>query len=215
MGIALATALLAGTLPFLACDPEENDDDTDTAPVAYKPNIYLYPEKAESLTVTVEFPQGGKMRVSEPAYGEGWNVKATPDGWINDSLGYLFYESEQPDVWQKDQAWVIPRDGLRGFFVGKMMDYGFRNREVTDFCQYWVPRLQNHAWYAVYPQSAELINQVIRLDFSKKPDCILRVFFVIEGLDSDPGSAGPAQPPAGKDFERKGFTVTEWGVILK
>ena len=52
--------------------------DTDTTgggPVVRKPNIYLYPQTKSIVTVKLEFPLGGKVIESIPAYQGEWVVE--------------------------------------------------------------------------------------------------------------------------------------------
>ena len=129
------------TLPFQSCKPddEENNEDDgicDTCIVVYKPNIYIYPQEKTELTVTLNFPKGGNIITSIPEYKNGWDVTVDPDGWINDSFYYLFYESRQPDVWQQNEGWVVEKNQLETFFTENLAEYGFAENEIQDFTDY-------------------------------------------------------------------------------
>ena len=50
------------------------------------------------------------------------------------------------------------------------------------------------------------------LDLSQQPDEILRLFYVIKGHNQEPDKI---EEPIIDDFQREGYYVTEWGVILK
>lgn len=82
-------------------------------PVAYKPNIYLYPEENKELEVRLNFSKGGKVIESIPKYGEGWSVRVNKTGKIDSKYDYLFYESEQPNHWQYDTGWEIEKKELK------------------------------------------------------------------------------------------------------
>ncbi|MFA5973897.1 MAG: hypothetical protein WC780_16220 [Lentimicrobiaceae bacterium] len=221
LGFPLFVSLfLVSIVPFQSCEPEEEDSicDTceicDTCLVVYKPNIYIYPEAKSQLIVNLIFPLGGIIVKSIPEYGRGWDINVDTNGRINDKYNYLFYESKQPDVWQENEGWIIKRADLTKFFNENMNGYGFRGNEILDFTDYWIPRLSGSDLYAIYPQDATIINKVIELKFSKEPNEILRLFYVIKEVNvlnniilEEPGSA--------KLFERNGYFVTEWGVILK
>lgn len=64
--------------------------------VAYKPVIYLYPEK--ETDVSVEFALDGRLTCTYPKYSDGWVVTAAPDGTLTDKNGqtynYLYWEGE-------------------------------------------------------------------------------------------------------------------------
>ncbi|MCX7021697.1 MAG: carboxypeptidase-like regulatory domain-containing protein [bacterium] len=198
-----------------------------------KPNIYLYPPQTTDVTVRLEMADGCALTRSDPTYGDGWNVTVEPDGYLSDSrgyivgevegkevifdaprYGYLFYEADAPDVWQRGRGWIITRDVLGDFFTSILGEYGFADREVDDFLEYWTPRLTESSFYAVYPQTDE-IDAVVELRVEPEPDSVLRLFFLIEPLDETTATADWYLPePVIPKFERQGFTVVEWGVCL-
>lgn len=186
--------------------------DTSGNVTVKKPNIYLYPTDLTVLSVQLNFPQGGKVIESIPAYLGGWNVTVEPNGRINSAVDYLFYECETPDAYQYFSGWIVQRDSLLNFFRENLARTGFREREITDFTEYWIPKLQEHPAYSVYPQYAGDIAPIVSLTVSKTPDSLLRLFYIIKaGRHSGAPLTAPVIPP----FERKGFVVTEWGVVVK
>ena len=186
-------------------------DSLNFPPHAKKPNIYIYPTATCSMSVKLEFPLGGTIIKSEPDYGTGWNIKVDPSGKINDEYDYLFYESVNPDRYQYTSGWVVCRDSLLTFFTNNLLEAGFTQRETNDFTEYWVPRLIDDPYYIIYPQSSENINKVIRLEFSIQPDNVLRYFYVIKGTNSNNINLNVPVIPK---FERSGFIVAEWGVVM-
>jgi len=203
-------------IPFQSCKPEEPDDtnECDTCIIALKPNIYIYPTERSQISVNLSFPYGGKIITSIPYYGSGWTIDVDTSGFINNKYEYLFYESEQPDVWQLNEGWIIKRSELNTFFSDNMLRYGFFGREIKDFTDYWIPRLVNFEYYEIYPQESDIIGTVIKLGISKVPDNTLRLFYVIKGVNSDSNNKINI-PIKNIQFTRSGFCVTEWGVILK
>ena len=200
------------SVPFQGCEPDDGDNDCDTCNMLYKPNIYIYPDEQIQLSVKLNFPMGGEIVTSIPDYGTGWNVMIDTTGLINNTYSYLFYESTQPDVWQRNDGWVIETDKLESFFRQNMIDYGFKGREIDDFIEYWIPRLTTYPLYSIYPQKKSIIDNVVRLDFSKQPENILRLFYVIKGCNQ---LQDKVSNPAIDSFKREGYFVTEWGVVLK
>lgn len=202
---------------FQSCSPEDSEDDErticDTCAMVYKPNIYIYPEQEVQLLVSLSFPKGGAVTLSIPEYNGGWDVTVDTLGKIDNEYGYLFYESEQPDVWQMQDGWCIERENLQVFFENNLSSYGFSGREITDFTEYWIPRFQDSEYYTVFPQTETLINSVIELSFSETPDNILRLFYVVSESDED--ISDQLNKPSIASFNREGYFVTEWGVILK
>lgn len=200
------------SVPFQSCKPDDDDDECDTCNMVYKPNIYIYPNEQIDLSVKLNFPMGGKIVTSIPEYGTGWNVVVDTSGLINSTYSFLFYESTQPDVWQRNYGWIIQIDKLESFFRQNMTDYGFNEREINDFIEYWIPRLNDYPLYSIYPQTKSIIDEVIQLDFSKQPENILRLFYVIKGQNQ---LQEKLTEPTIDSFVRIGYFVTEWGVILK
>lgn len=199
------------SVPFQSCEPDDDDVPCDTCQMVYKPNIYLYPTERIHLTVQVDFPVGGEIVTSIPEYGTGWDIVVDQNGLIDSSYTYLFYESIQPDIWQRNIGWVSSKANLDEFFSDNMLAYGFYGQEIQDFIDYWIPKLVDYNYYIIYPQHKELIDDVIELTISKKPDEVLRLFYVIKGSNILPEKL---TEPQINGFTREGFYVTEWGVIL-
>lgn len=179
-----------------------------------KPNIYLYPTERSSFTVQLKFPSGGKVIESIPAYRNGWQVDVEPNGRINTSYDYLFYECETPDLFQYTSGWIVQRDSLAGFFERNLTESGFLERERADFLEYWIPLLSDHSAYVIYPQYSHDINPIVSLSITKTPDSLLRLFYIIKGSKSSDDLV-KLNTPVIPSFERKGFAVTEWGVVMK
>ncbi len=209
--------ILLFSLPVImlqSCDPndcDEEEDICDSCSIVYKPNVYIYPEQETFLSLQLGFPKGGGVIASIPEYGNGWSVTVTPNGKIDGTYDYLFYESEQPDVWQTKKGWCVKQDSLSTFFTQNLREYGFKGREINDFTEYWVPRLQQTDYYILYPQTYETINSVIELTFSETPDNLLRLFYVVQESNKNISIDAPAISA----FNRQGYFVTEWGVVLK
>ena len=211
-------------LHIIKVNPLKPDDETaipkkdyridfviESGMVARKPNIYLYPKKTLKLDVSLFFPHGGEVIESDPQYPGDWiNIKVRPDGSIDRKYGYLFYEAAVPDLWQYSEGWVVKRDMLPLFFRSNLEAYGFNDSEIKDFMDYWIPLLNAAPYYAVYPQHTAEVNFAVGLSISEHPDAMLRLFYVIHQTQEAYLLPEPVIPV----FERKGFSVTEWGVIL-
>ena len=211
--VYLMTALL-----FQSCNPDDDipdedvDDECDTCMMVYKPNIYIYPTEKMQLNVELSFPLGGKVVTSIPEYVDGWDFVVDTNGLIDNTYSYLFYESTQPDVWQRTDGWTIKATELDFFFRENMNSYGFYGQEIDDFIDYWIPRLDIYTYYSIYPQTKELINKVIELEFSEQPDNLLRLFYFVEGHNQ---LQNKLIEPISDNFNREEYFATEWGVIIK
>jgi PKD repeat protein len=178
--------------------------------IVFKPNIYLYPEKTLELCVNLNFPKGGHVVSSIPEYNNGWCISVEPSGQIDNEYGYLFYESAQPNIWQNSEGWIISQTELSNFFNKNMQVYGFNSNEINDFIEYWIPLLNTAKTYAVYPQMNYTIDRVIELEFSVKPKNVNRLFYVIKGVNEE----FMLNEPEIVSFNKNGFYVNEWGVVL-
>jgi len=179
---------------------------------ALKPNIYLYPEETIELDIDIVFPHGGQITTAIPDYNDGWHITVEPSGIIDGQFECLFYESLQPDYGQYAAGWVVAREELEDFFRNNMEQTGFNEKETDDFIEYWIPRLTEYAYYAIYPQYNDELEQMIQLEFSTQPQNVIRLIYSVRGLENNNLNV---QEPIIPAFAREGFTVTEWGVILK
>jgi len=176
-----------------------------------KPNIYIYPKKEISLKVNIIFPKGGAILKSIPLYNNGWKIKVDSTGKINKTFDYLFYESTQPDNWQYTSGWIIEKDSLKVFFQNNLSEYGFNSKEIKDFTDYWIPRFIKYKYYLIYPQEKDLIDKLIQVNYSTKPDNNLRLFYAIKGTNN---KLKMNDHLIKTSFKRDGFYITEWGVII-
>ncbi len=174
-----------------------------------KPNIYLYPEEPCSIKVMLNLD--GRLLVSDPPYKNGWSVFVFPDGTIQNTQGYLFYEAKIDRMRVKEKGWCINQREVSSFFHSVLSSYGFNDKEIEDFVSYWKDNLPDSPFYIIYPAVNEEIDKVCAIKIYPKPDGILRVWFVIESVE-DPTSI---KAPSITMFKRNGFVVTEWGVILE
>ncbi len=176
--------------------------------VVRAPNVYLYPETTSQISLSVSFPQGGEVILSEPEYNQGWNVTAEPTGMIDDTVPFLFYEARMDGPFTFQEGWVIDQNDLSNELVSLLEARGFAGREIDDFLQFWIPVLEDAApYFAVYPQDVE---SLIEHHVSPQPESVRRELWYICSLQA------PLQikEPAPVSFERNGFTLTEWGVML-
>ncbi len=215
-----AVFLIIAAILFLASTGCKKDSPSPTGPVdttggdvvVRKPNIYIYPRVKEVVSIKLEFPLGGAVIESSPAYLGEWRVVVEPAGKIDNKYDYLFYESKTPDAYQYNSGWIVCKDSLPIFLRANLSESGFNGREINDFIEYWVPRLINYPYCIVYPQYASDIDKIIELKISASPDNILRLFYVIKGsANREISLCKPVIPK----FKREGFVVAEWGVILK
>ena len=164
--------VFSGSYPFYVTLIAYNGSKSDTITrrvideiMVYKPNIYIYPLLQTKLCVGLSFPMGGNIVESIPEYGDGWCVNIDTNGKINYQYNYLFYESKQPNIFQYEKGWCVSRVNLKSFFEKNMALYNFSTSEIKDFVDYWMPILTEDNFYCIYPQTNEIIDKIIRLDF--------------------------------------------------
>lgn len=179
-----------------------------------KPVIYLYPTKTTDISVKVE-PVGG-LTISDPEYKHGWFVRANPEGEIfnyadGKKYPYLFWEGNTPQYDIENRGTVVKKEDVRDFLVNSLQKQGLIKKEYDEFIDFWLPRMQASEYYQIYfiPQSE--IDKMAPLEISPKPDSVVRILMDYRPLDNYIDTTGQSfsKPP------RNGFTVVEWGGILK
>lgn len=182
-----------------------------------KPVLYLYPERPTTVSVRV-FPSEG-VRISDPDYGNGWKVRATPTGLLTDlrdgkTYDSLFWEGSSDIPYRMPkEGFVVDRNQLNSFFDEKLTELGLRGKEVTDFKEFWIPKMQDDPspFFFVTFLSRDFIDRVAPLRIHPTPDTVIRILLDYEGRTSNE----PAPSFSVRTPERKGFTVVEWGGMLK
>lgn len=100
--------------------------------------------------------------------------------------------------------------GPAGILWTESEDYGFNDRETRDFLDFWIPLLTDAPNYQIFLQYTEMVNQVIKLRISPRPEKVLRLHYVIVQAEDNIVLLQSGIPAV----ERHGFCVTECGVVL-
>jgi hypothetical protein len=179
-----------------------------------KPVIYLYPTETQKISVKVE-PQGG-MSVSIPAYHQGWEVEADPQSKITNladglTYPYLFWEGRGGIYQTPEKGFVVAKGEVNNFLQEKLHQLGLNAQETADFMEFWYPKMQRSPYYFITFLGNSAMDELAPLTISPKPDTIIRVLMDFVPLEK------PIQVQGFKirTPERKGFTVVEWGGVLK
>ncbi|PKM63028.1 MAG: hypothetical protein CVU97_02405 [Firmicutes bacterium HGW-Firmicutes-21] len=184
---------------FVSCDP-----------VAYdKPVIYLYPMEETEVSVKLHF--NGSLDCTYPAYNDGWNVTAFPDGrLINKADGreysYLFWEGVSDVEYDMSKGFVVRGEDTAAFLQEKLEYLGLTPREYNEFIVFWLPLMQSNRYNLITFQEDAYTDNAV-LDITPQPDSILRIFMVYKPLDEHTEIEEQILPT----FTRQGFTVVEWG----
>ena len=178
------------------------------AVVAYKPVIYLYPEREMEVQVSLELQ--GQLTCTYPLYQEGWQVIAAPDGTLRDVSGqiynYLYWEGETSAAWNMGEGFCVKGTDTAAFLETALEQLGLTRREANEFIVFWLPLMQENP-YNIISFQTERYTEVAKLNVSPEPDTLIRVFMVWKGQDAY--CQLPAQILTAP--ERDGFTVVEWG----
>ncbi len=185
-------------------EPECNED-----LLAAKPVIYLYPEKKTEVLVKLDF--AGDLTVTYPAYNDGWNVIASPDGSLVNladgrEYSYLFWEGVSDYEYSMEQGFVVKGADTAAFLQEKLALLGLTPREYNEFIVYWLPRMLDNPYNLITFQFEDYAENA-RLMIEPAPDSVLRVFMTFTALETPIEIPEQTLPT----FERHGFTVVEWG----
>ena len=179
-----------------------------------KPVIYLYPEQKQEIIVRLDYQ--GKIIAEYPEYNEdmkGWKVTAYPDGKIinhadEQEYSYLFWEGKpnEPIDWNLSKGFVVKGENTREFLQETLSQIGLTPKEYNEFIVYWYPLMKDNP-YNIIHFADEQYTKTAPLTIKPKPDSMLRVFMVFKPINKKI----EIEPQVFQPFERKGFTVVEWG----
>ena len=185
-----------------------------------KPVIYLYPEENEEvevkLTTTIR-DTNLIMTWPEPVkIGDTytWQVSAEPDGTIRDAAGneysYLFWEADKYGEADFSKGWCVKGEDTAEFLRETLAEIGLTPEEYNEFIVYWTPRMQGNAYNIISFQGSSY-DEMFPLDIvtadGDTPDSMLRVMMAWKGVDEPV----EMEPQEFETFDRKGFSVVEWG----
>lgn len=178
-----------------------------------KPVIYLYPKQEQDIVVQVE-PTGG-ITISDPAYNNGWHVRATPEGDIYNyadtkKYPYLFWEGHGKNYHRPKRGFVVAKHEVPALLQEKLAALGLNEKEGFDFREFWEPKLMRSPYVFITFIDQDAFNTIAPLTIKPKPDSIIRVFMDYEPLLA-PITVEPLHILTPK---RTGFTVIEWGGAL-
>lgn len=195
-----------------------------------KPAVYLYPSVDTLVNVRVDVPKGF-LTYTDPLYPmKGWNVLAKPNGALHylshekaDSKGsinyptgvfpYLYYEAKIADsaIQKPEKGYVKEAAVLKGFLTELMPRLGLNTAETSAFVNYWMAALPQSAYYFIGIMPEEAVHTNEPLTITPKEDTMIRVRLYFEMLDS----FQVVEAPSFHTPQRSGFTVVDWGGLVK
>jgi hypothetical protein len=185
-----------------------------TQVIAFKPVIYLYPEKKTKVNVKLDVKD---LTFTYPAYNNGWKCTVNPDGSMEvgtKTVPYLFWEGRL-DLGEEQKGmltgFVVEGKNIVAFLEEKLTKMGLNEKESADFITYWAPKMAEQKYCVVRFLFNEEFGKHAPLTIEPHPETIFRVFMLWCPAPDDleiPMIFVPQHIPS---FARKGFTVVEWG----
>lgn len=181
-----------------------------------KPVLYLYPEKIMDVSVKLAL-KDATFSCTYPDYRKGWNVKAYPNGKLinkadKKEYSYLYWELDSTMEFDFSKGFIVKGKDTAAFLQKTLAKIGLKPKEYNEFIVYWLPRMQNNEYNLISFQTKTYTDNV-QLKISPKPDAVLRVNMAYKPLTAKQAKKRKAslKPQTFPKFERKGFTVVEWG----
>ena len=192
--------------------------------VEEKPAIYLYPENDhEQIQVKLSLYRTDMLSMWPEAdytyaYEYYWNVHADKDGTIydinDDQYSYIFWEATDHGIHDFSKGFCVAGEDTAAFLKETLAGIGLSSKEYNDFIGYWLPRMENNAYNLITFEGLEegdAYNSFYGLEVTdgdgNAADSVLRVLMVWKPVDE----YTDVEPQTFRGFERKGFTVVEWG----
>lgn len=182
-----------------------------------KPVIYLY--SIARIKVSMDLDYVGDLTFTYPQYNESWRVNVDANGIHSEhydkSYPYLFWEGEMDDLnYEKENGKLLGElvvtDTVVDYLERQLSAIGLNRTEQTDFITFWAPRMMDKKYVFIQFLLDDLYSsRIASLTLSKDPDSQKRVYLLFSTYDEPP--TVQSIPQKFEPFERKGFTLIEWG----
>ena len=175
-----------------------------------KPIIYLYPRETTQISVKLGKPEN--ITCSYPEYKNGWNVIAKTDGTLIDTntgrkLYSLYWEGMHSEPINFEEGFIVKGDDILHFLEEKLSILGLNEYETEEFIIYWLPRLKENKYNYIRFATIDEINKNMPLEFSVKPDTIIRILMQYKAVDD----YIEIKEQKIETPKREGFVAVEWG----
>jgi hypothetical protein len=200
-----------GTYGWIKVVDELNNPTVHFEAIAKKPVIYLYPEEETDVHVELNLKEAD-LSTTYPRYNNGWDVTAYPGGsLLNKADGthhkYLFWDAVNCRTkYDFSKGFCVAGSDTESFLKEKLTYMGLTEEEMNEFIVYWLPQMEHNKYNLISFQGDAYTNSA-ELNITPKPDSLLRVFMTYIPLEDEVD----IEPQQLEPFERKGFTVVEWG----
>jgi len=178
----IALLIAVCLLTFTGCG-EESSREPVAAPE--KPVIYLYPEEETMVHVKLDF--NGTLTGTYPAYENGWEILAKPDGTLTDTetgreYYCLFWEGISHVPYDMTEGFVVAGEETEAFLEDTLKTLGLTDKEANEFIIYWLPRMEGNPYNLISFQQG-LYTDNAQLTVEPAPDTVLRVFMAYKPLE--------------------------------
>ena len=176
-----------------------------------KPVIYLYPEEETDVHVELDLKEAD-LSSTYPKYNNGWDVVAYPDGSLlnkadNSHHRYLFWDAVNCRTrFDFSKGFCVAGCDTESFLKEKLSFMGLTEEEMNDFIVYWLPLMEHNKYNLISFQGDTYTNSA-KMTITPTPDSECRIFMAYVPLEN----AVEIEPQQLETFERKGFSVVEWG----
>lgn len=111
---------------------------------------------------------------------------------------------------QQEEGLVIKADTRTEQFEQILSAYGFNEKEICDFVDFWTEKLSPGRSYVMYPQLTETVDTAMPITVEgAEPDSYYRIWFYFAEYNGQ-NTEEPIIHPVCHD----GLTLIEWGGII-
>ena len=127
------------------------------------------------------------------------------------SYPYLFWEGRGGMYQEPTKGFVVAENEVHSFLQEKLALLGLNAKESADFEEFWEPRMKGAPYYFISFLGNSVMDQLAPLSITPAPDTVIRVLMDFRPLQAPVASTGYHM----KTPVRRGFTVVEWGGVLR
>lgn len=161
-----------------------SSDSCDPSHIA-KPMIYVYPTR--DMDLKIKLVNNDKLTYTYPKYNNEWDIHVTKDGNIYDyktdrNYYALYWEGIDNTDIDMDEGFVVKGKETTSFLEDKLSYLGLNDKEINEFIVYWLNKMEENNYNFIRFRTIEEINNYMPLEFSEKPDTLIRVIMDFKPL---------------------------------